>query len=182
MQEHRLVSLSASADFLEARSETFELDARARLVLNVLDILPSGADDRRPGLEATHRLDADVHLLLWPLAPAELVPLVIVTTSTETPLVDQWCELRVDELVDHSDRCLHALFDPAGDVQVHRRVLISGHALVGIILTAHVDRRARLFPDVVERGILENEVPVSEVINLDVLEVEAVLVHSLISG
>jgi len=65
---HRLVGLATRLLVVEAAAVALDLDARARLVLDVLDKEAAGADHLGPDVEVADGLDLDRQLHFRPLA------------------------------------------------------------------------------------------------------------------
>lgn len=79
---HRLVGLAARLLVVEAAAAPFNLDPRARLVLDVLDKETAGADYLGPDVEVADRLKLDRELDFGPLAALAPLAETVVDRST----------------------------------------------------------------------------------------------------
>lgn len=67
MQVHLIITLAA-VGLEETRPTTFDLDATARLLLNMLDVGAPLTDDLSSKVETWDRLEVDWNPLFWPFA------------------------------------------------------------------------------------------------------------------
>lgn len=144
MQEHRLITLPASAGFDESRAAALDLDTAASLLLDVLHVGATLADNLRTQVEPRNGFEIDGDTLIGPFAlyivsnerlflpnhggkayATELVPLYLLFgfPAAEPTLINQVGELLLHEIVDDLYSLLKAFLTGAGHMKVERGVL-----------------------------------------------------------
>jgi hypothetical protein len=168
MQEHGLIALAAGSNLHVTRPTALDLDATARLLLDVLDVGTTMPDHLSAQIEAWQGIQANGNFLLGPFAlfwvsktwrittgdattyPAKLVALnvFLLFTAAEAAFVDQLGQFLLHQLLNHGDSLLEAFFRRAGNVEIQRRILeaVSAKFHMGAIDQpgAHTEGVARL--------------------------------------
>jgi hypothetical protein len=144
VQEHRLVALPASARFDESRASTLDLNATASLLLDVLHVGTTLADNLRTQIESRNWFKVNRNPLIGPFAlykvssalflsriisrrsyATKLVSLYLLLgfPPTESSLVDQVRQLLLHKIIDDLHSLLKAFLVGAGHMKVERGVL-----------------------------------------------------------
>lgn len=129
MEIHLLIALGVGVVLDETAPTSLDLNAASRLLLDMLDVAATRTDNLSAQIESRNGLQINWNALVWPLAAATLVTLVLRLlrglTATEAALIDEVRQLRVHELVDLLDGFLETFLGCAGDMKIERRVLAS---------------------------------------------------------
>lgn len=122
MKVHLLIALGVGVVLDEAASTSLDLNTASRFLLNVLDVAAARSDDLSAQVEPWNGLQINWNALVWPLAAATLITLVLRLlgglAATETTLVDEVRQLGVHELVDLLDGLLETFLGCAGNMQI----------------------------------------------------------------
>lgn len=151
VKEHVFIAFPVRCGLEIPGSAALYLHSASGLLLNMLHVRATVANDLSTQVESLDWLQSDWDLLFRPFAlnkhncqyskgivrglpyPSKLVSLDLLLwlSSSEASLVDQLGEFLLDEFIDLSYGRLQARFAGAGDVQVQRGVLIMSASAVG---------------------------------------------------
>lgn len=144
MQEHRLITLPASTGLDKSRAAALDLDTAASLLLDVLHVGATLADNLRTEVESRNGFEVDGNALIRPFAlyivsnesiflpnhgrkayATKLVPLSLLLgfPAAEPSFVNQVRKFLLHEIVDDLHSLLKAILAGAGHMKVKRGVL-----------------------------------------------------------
>jgi len=124
VQIHLLIALPSRVVLHEAAAAPLDLHTASRLLLDMLDVAASCANDLRAQVETRDRFEVDGDLLLRPLTTTERVAFHLrLFSATEAALVDEVGQFLFHEFIDLLDCFFQTILGGARDVEVERRVL-----------------------------------------------------------
>lgn len=167
VKEHVLINFLIGGCLEVTRSSSFDLDSASRLLLDILHIRPTMADNLCAQVEAGSRVDANGYLFFRPFPlraesksankattlgnlshPSIFVALdlllLLLIAPAKAALIDQLREFLLHELPDFGNSSLETFLRRARDMKIQRRVLKRSISLISLradVSGQHVPRQ-----------------------------------------